>query len=224
MKGTKKGIVLALSLSVFASLALAEPSFLVYPNAPAVFRYDATRYELVTPGDPKFDPGYAVGDLMLWDKVDGRVPVEIYRAPLITSFEPSTKGLNEFVTVGNEFEIVVDGFGPAPRTIGGLCVRFWAEPDQAFVQLDVDGNPIPGLTHSLPALQVSTAVDGGYFADTSRFMFSWVGASEIRVVAFSDKNADRAFDGTPLYSIVARDETVSSYPSTWGQIKALYRE
>jgi len=37
MKGTKKGIVLALFLMVPANLALAEPSYLIYPNAPARF-------------------------------------------------------------------------------------------------------------------------------------------------------------------------------------------
>jgi hypothetical protein len=223
MKGTNKGIVLALFLMVFASLAFAEPSYLIYPNAPAVFRYDANRYELLSPGDPKFDPDYAIGNQMLWDRVDGRVPVEIYRAPSITSFEESPDGMNEFLIVGNDFETVVDGFGPSPRTIGGLCIRFWPEPTQAYVQVTVDGSPCSGLTHGLPALEVSTAMGDGYFADTSRFMLTWIGAKELRVIAFSDKNADRAFDGTPLFSIVARDETVGVSTTTWGQIKAMYQ-
>lgn len=223
MKGTKKGIVLALFLMGFASLAFAEPSYLIYPSAPAVFRYDADRYVLLTQGDPKFDPRYAIANQMLWDVVEGRVPVEIYRAPLITSFERSPNGLNEFLVVGNDFEVVVDGFGPAPRTIGGLCIRFWPEPSQAFVQLNIDNRPIAGLTHSLSTLEVSTATGGGYYADTSRFMLSWIGASQLRVIAFSDKDADRAFEGTPRFSIVARDETVPVSTTTWGQIKAMYR-
>jgi len=223
MKSTKKGVVLALCLTAFASLAFAEPSYLIYPNAPAVFRYDASRYDCLMPGDPKFDPSYAIGNQMLWDRVEGRVPLEIYRAPMITSFEPSSNGQNEFVTVGNDFVVVVDGFGPTKRTIGGLCVRFWALPNQAILQLNIDGLPVSGLTHVMPALEVSTATMGGYFADTSQFMFSWLGASEVRIVAFTDKNADRAFDGTPLYSIVARDETVPVATTTWGQVKAMYR-
>lgn len=222
MKGTKKGIVLALFLVGFASLAFAEPSYLIYPNAPAVFRYDSDRYVLLAQGDPKFDPSYAIANQMLWDVVEERVPVEIYRAPLITSFERSPSGLNEFVVVGNDFEVVVDGFGPTPRTIGGLCIRFWPEPNQTFVQLSVDGHPTAGLTHGLSALEVSTATGSGYYADTSRFMLSWVGASHLRVIAFSDKNADRAFEGTPRFSIVARDETVPVAPTTWGQIKSMY--
>jgi hypothetical protein len=77
MRGTKKGIVLAPFLVGFASLAFAEPSYLIYPNAPAVFRFDASRYELVLPGDPKFDSNFAVGNQMLWDRVEGRVPVDL---------------------------------------------------------------------------------------------------------------------------------------------------
>jgi hypothetical protein len=221
MRGTKKGIVLAPFLVVFASLAFAEPSYLIYPNAPAVFRFDANRFELVLPGDPKFDSNFAVGNQMLWDRVEGRVPVEIYRAPSLLGFEPSVKGQSEFYVVSTDFEIVVDGFGPMQRTIGGLCVRFWPSP--AHVQLTIDGSLATGLTHNLDALEVMTAVGGGYYADTARFMLSWIGAREIRVVAFSDKDGDRAFDGTALYSIVARNETVSTFPTTWGQIKSLYR-
>jgi len=223
MMGTKKGIVLALFLMGFANLAFAEPSYLIYPNTPAVFRYDASRYECVMPGDPKFDPNYSIGSQMLWDRAEGRVPVEIYRAPSIIAFEPSSNGRNEFVVVGNDFEVVVDGFGPSPRTIGGLCIRFWPEPNEAYVQLTINGQPTSGLTYGLPTLEVATAMGGGYFSDTSRFMLSWLGASTLRVIAFSDKDADRAFDGTPLYSIVARDETVGVSTTTWGQIKALYR-
>ena len=223
MKGTKKGVVLAPVLAVFASTAFAEPSYLIYPNSPAVFRYDPARYETVTAGDPKFDPSYSVGSVMLWDRIEGRLPVEIYRAPLITSFEESTNGQSEFVIVGNSFEVIVDGFGPAPRTIGGLCVRFTPEPAQALVQLTTDGHICPGLIHFLPSLEVETPSGGGFYADTSRFMFSWIGASQLRIVAFSDKDADGAFDGTPLYSIVAQDQTVPVSNTTWGQIKAMYR-
>jgi hypothetical protein len=223
MKSTNKGLVLAPVFAVFANAALAEPSYLIYPSTPAVFRYDPARYEPVTPDDPKYDATYSVGSVMLWDHVEGRVPVEIYRAPILTSFEESASGQNEFVTVGNAFEIIVDGFGPTPRTIGGLCVRFTPEPAHALLQLTTDGHPWTGLTYSLPTLEVMTDAGGGYYADDSRFMFSWIGASQLRIVAFSDKDADRAFDGTPMFSIVAVDQTVSVTPSTWGQIKAMYR-
>ena len=80
------------------------------------------------------------------------------------------------------------------------------------------------LTHALPPLEVTTPTGAGYFGNTSSFMLSWTGSREIRVIAFSDKNADRAFDGTPQFTIVARDETVSTTETTWGSIKAMYRQ
>ena len=63
MLSTKKGIVLALCLGlVQAGAAFAEPSFLIYPNVPTVFRYDTSRVipdPLRIPGAPKHAP--AVG-------------------------------------------------------------------------------------------------------------------------------------------------------------------
>jgi hypothetical protein len=223
MKGTKKGIVLAPFLTLVASLAFAEPSYLIYPSSPAVFRYDPDRYSLLVPSDPNYDSNYSIGNAMLWDHAEGRVPLEIYRAPQITGFEVSTNGQSEFVTLGNDFNVVVDGYGPAPRTIGGLCVRYWAEPSYAHVLLDVNGQRLTGLVHTLPALEVATPVDDGYFADTSTFHVSWLGATRLRIVAFSDKDANRSFEGKPLFSIVAQAQSVPVSTTTWGKIKSLYR-
>jgi hypothetical protein len=225
MRGTTKGIVLALPLlTVVAGHVLAEPSHLIYPNAPAVFRYDPDRYEVVTAGDPKFDPSYAIGNLMLWDRVEQRVPLEVYRAPSITAFEPSHTRTNEFVTIGNNVEIVIDGFGPAPRTIGGLCVRFRPEPGTALVEVGIGGGPTYDLTQMLPPLEVMTPLGDGYFADTRQFPLSWTGCAALRVIAFSDKNADRAFEGTPVFTVLVVDATVPVAPTTWGQMKAMYRD
>jgi hypothetical protein len=223
MMSTKKGIVLALPFLAFAGVALAEPSYLVYPSSPAVFRFDTGRYELLTPDSPKFDPTYGVGNLMLWDRDLDRVPVEIYRAPYLTGFEPSPGGANEFVTVGNNFDIIIDGFGPTPRTIGGLCLRLWPQPTHAFVEMELNDEVVDGLTVDLPNLEVTTQVGFGYYANTSSYKFSWVGATELRIIAFSDKNADGSFDGIPAYSIVVRDAIVPVAESTWGRVKALYR-
>jgi hypothetical protein len=223
--GTSKGFVLGLLLSATAltGRSHAEPSYLVYPGSPAVFRYDATRYEVVAPGNPKFDPAFAIGGGMLWDRVEQRIPVEFYRAPLITGFEASPTGMNEFVTVGNDFDVIVDGFGTMPRTLGSLCLRFWPEPPAAFVQLFLDGVPVTSLTASLTAVEVTTALGNGFYSDTGVHRLSWVGAAAIEILAFSDKNANRAFDGRPLYRIVARDTAVGVESTTWGRVKALYR-
>jgi hypothetical protein len=222
---TIKGIVLVALLSIVVAVraAGAEPSYLVYPSSPAVFHYDTSRFELVTPGDPRFDPQYQIGNQMLWDRMGGRVAFEIYRAPLLTGFEPSFGGLNEFVTVGNVFDVIVDGFGMSPRTIGSLCLRFWPESNSP-VSLTVDGQPVTRLSLPLPMMEVTTPLGSGYYGDTRVHSFNWVGSRTIRIIAFSDKNANGAFDGTPLYTIVAHDVAVPVESRSLGAVKALYRD
>jgi hypothetical protein len=155
--------------------------------------------------------------------MDQRVPVELYRAPVITSFQPSTSGVNEFVTYANNFDVIIDGFGTTPRTLGSLCLRFWPEPSSALMQVFVDGNPIEALTAPLASVEVLTSIGNGFYADTAVHRLSWVGATGIEIVAFSDKNANRAFDGVPRFRIVALDNVVGVEAKTWGGVKALYR-
>jgi hypothetical protein len=224
MRGTKKGIVLALFLAaVPLGGAAAEPSYLIYPTAPAVFRFDPGRYEVLTAGHPRFDSGYAVENQMLWDRLEARIPVEVYRAPQLTGFEPSANGASEFVTYSNSFEVVIDGFDRGPHTVGNLCLRFWPEPAYAAVTLQVGGFPTNRFILPLPSFEVVTPIAGGFYSDTRSQTVSWVGATALRIIAFSDKDGNGAFDGTPLFGIVARDATVPVAPTTWGRVKALYR-
>lgn len=223
--GTKKGIVLGLMLcaTVFAGRALAEPSYLVYPSTPAVFRFDASRYEVVFPGHTAFDASFAIGGQMLWDRVEQRIPVELYRAPGLVGFEVSPTGYNEYLTMANDFDVIVDGFGTSPRTLGSLCLRFWPEPANTYVQVFVDGITTGSLTAPLEPVEVSTNLGNGYYADTGVHRVSWVGAAGVQIVAFSDKDANGAFDGVPLYRIIARDQAVAVEAKTWGGVKAMYR-
>jgi len=224
--GTKKGIVLGLILcaTAFAGRVHAEPSYLIYPSSPAVFRYDPAHYELVSPGDPRFDPAYMIGGQMLWDRVESRIPVELYRAPVITAFEASTSGCNEFITLGNDFDVIVDGFGPSPRTLGSLCLRFWPEPPSALVQVFIDGAPVVALTKGLTPIEVETDIGNGFYSDTGVHRFTWVGSSGLEIIAFSDKNANGAFEGNAPFRIIARDNVVGVEARTWGGVKALYRK
>lgn len=223
--GTKKGIVLGFLVAVaaFAGRASAEPSYLVYPSSPAVFRFDAGRYELVSPGDPRFDSKYIVAGQMLWDRTENRIPVELYRAPIITGFEPSPSGQNEYVTVGNDFTVIVDGFSTGPHTLGNLCLRFWPAPPSNLVQVYVNGQPATSATMALAPVDVHTSIGGGYYSDTGEYHVTWIGASGIEIVAYSDKNANRSFEGVPAYRIIAQDNVVATQPKTWGGVKALYR-
>jgi len=224
MKGTNKGIVLALSLGLAqAGVALAEPSYLIYPSSPTVFRFDVNHYELIHAGQPKFDSGYAIANEMLWDCIGERVPIEVYRAPHLVGFEPSSSGINEFVTYSNQFDIVVDGFGVGSRTLGNLCLRFWPDPARTAAILSLDGLTTDRLTIPLPSLEVTTPLANGYYSDTRSHAFSWVGAPAMQIIVFSDKDADGAFAGTPTCRIVANDAAVPVSEATWGRVKALYR-
>ena len=224
MLSTKKGIVLALGLAFAqAGSAMAEPSYLIYPaNVPTVFRYDVGRYEIIARDQDKFDPLYAVGNLMLWDRVDQRVPVEIYGAPQLIGFEPAV-GANEYVVYLDEFDVVVDGFGPGPRTLGNLCLRFWPYSAQGAALITIDGVQTSELTVHLPAIEVGTPASGGYFTGSRLHHVSWTGAAAMEIVAFSDKDGDGGFQGTPAYRIVARHSPVATESTSWGKVKALFR-
>jgi hypothetical protein len=225
MMGTKKGIVLGalFSIAVLTGVARSEPSYLVYPNVSTVFQYDTGRYDLVTSGNPKFNSQYAVAGQMLWDRTANRIPIEIYRAPLLTAFEPSPDGLNHFVVAGNDFDVIIDGFSASPHTLGSLCLRFRPEPYDVTVQLDVNGEPQQRLMLPIPAMEVTTPLPNGFFSDVGIYHVHWLGANRLQIMAFSDKNANGTFDGTPAYTIVAHDVAVSVETTTWGHVKALYR-
>jgi len=225
MLSTKKGIVLALCLGIAqAGAAFAEPSFLIYPNVPTVFRYDTSRYEVIGSSDGlRFNPNYAIGNYMLWDRVDGRIPYEVYGAPQLVGFEPTNSGTSEFVTYNDDFDLVLDGFGSQPFSIGNLYLRFWPYPATNTALLTVDGVTSDHLTIPLASLEVNTPGQGGYYSTTRVHHVSWQGASAMEIVAFSDKDGDGRYTGTPLYRIVSRYTAVPTQPTTWGKVKALYR-
>lgn len=224
MLSTKKGIVLALGLVLIqAGSAIAEPSYLIYPaNVPTVFRYDIARYELISPDQAKFNPSYAVGNYMLWDRIEQRVPIEIYGAPQLMGFEPAV-GTSEFVTYSDDFDVIVDGFGQGPRTLGNLCLRFWPYSSQGSTEFSVDGVPTRSLTVPLASLEANTPVDDRYYTGVTLHHVSWVGAVTTEILAFSDKDGDGAFQGTPAFRIVAKYSPVATESTSWGKVKSLYR-
>jgi len=225
MLSTKKGIVLALFLG-FAQVgsAIAEPSYLIYPtNVPTVFRYDVNRYEVIGSSQDKYDPSYAIGSVMLWDRVDERVPTEIYNAPMLAGFEPGVTGTSEYVVYSDEFDVVVDGFGVGPRTLGNLTLRFWPYSAMGTTFVSVDGVSGSQLSVSLPAIEANIPLEDGYYTGSGLHHVSWNGAVAMEIVAFSDKDGDNGFQGTPAYRIVARFSAVASETTSWGKVKALYR-
>src|SRR5262245_24256866 len=219
MLSTKKGIVLALCLVfIQAGAAFAEPSYLIYPNVPTVFRYD-----VVGSGDAlRFNPSFAIGNFMLWDRVDGRIPYELYGAPQIVGFEP-TVGTSEFVCYNDNFDLILDGFGTQPHTIGNLYLRFWPYQSQSSAVLTIDGQVTDHLTVPLASLNVTTPVQDGFYSDTRVHHVQWTGAGPMEIVAFSDKDGDGRYTGTPAFRITSRFAPVATLPTTWGKVKSLYR-
>jgi hypothetical protein len=202
----------------------AEPSLLVYPNEPAVFRYDPARYEIVHPSDPNFDTVFSVAGEMLWDKVEGRIPEEVYRAPALIGFEVSPFGTNEFVLMTNEFTVIVDGYNEFPRTFSNLYMRFIPEPSHSSVLLLIDGEEVYSLNVPIDPLVVTTPVGDDHYADTRSHELWWTGATGLRITVYSDKNNDLAYnDGEPRFSIYAKDATISTEETSWGRIKAEFR-
>lgn len=233
MTGTKKGIVrrvllgtvmLCGILAIGAGTPLAdEPQLLIYPDTPTIFRYDPGRYELMGPSDPDFDTLYSISNQMLWDKVEQRVPEEIYRAPLLVGFEPSPYGMNEFVLMQNEFNITIDGYGTAPRSLNNLYMRFVPMPEQSNVTITLSRQDESDLFAQLPPLAVTTPTGDGHYADTYSRHLTWSGAVALRITVYNDKNNNRVCDGVPTYSILVEDNTVTTEETTWGAVKALYR-
>lgn len=233
MISTNKGIVLraacAFFLGVFAlsttNVALfgSEPLLLVYPKSPTIFRYDPTQYEELLPGHPAYDPNCSVGGSMLWDKRENRIPQEVYRAPNLIGFEVSPFGVNEFFTMANWFNLIVDGFGTSPRQLNNLYVRFIPDPPHSRVQIYFSGQDLTELIHPIPGLDVKTPIEDGFFADTAEHYISWSGSVGMRITVYGDKDGDRVYgDGLPRFSVYVVDNTVPVEQKTWGGIKALF--
>lgn len=218
--------LLTLSILILGvpAFAVAEPCVLAYPLTSTIFRFDASRFELLGPASPYYDPDYSLVGGVLWDIDADRIAYEVYRAPALAGFEPAVLSGSQFYTVGNRTTIAVDGFAATPRQLNDIVVQFIAIPAGSVPEIFVDGAPVKGLRHVIPRLVVSTPVDGGFFSDTVEINIEWRGAPKVRVAVYADRNGNRVFDGEPCSSILIEDLTVPVREHTWGSLKALYGE
>lgn len=233
MTGTIKGIVHGLwyaavigaLLCPVAASAGTEPILLVYPNKPAEFQYNPARYEVLDASDDNYDPAYDVGGYTLWDKIESRIAYEVYRAPHVTGFAPSSNGMNQFVLMINEFGLIFDGFCESPRQIHEITVRFIPDPPHASAVVMVNNSPLDFLITKIPGLDGMWQTSEGYYTGTTNARIWWSGAVGIRIYAYGDKNRNLIYDGgLPQWSIYVQDNTVPVRETTWGGIKVLYSD
>lgn len=219
--------LLALTLSLCAGAALAEPCILAYPLGQVTFRYNTTRYEVKGPGDPLFDPLYAIGGLMLWDRARARIAFEVYQAPGLDAFVPSLSGRSEFLFLGAEISLVIDGFAEQPRQLSDVLVQFTPRPLGTRASILVNNLPVVDLRYPVPRMVVSTPTPNGYFSDTTTIA---IGCAEngcddilrLEIIVYQDRNGNRVYDGDPCIVVIMENFTVPVEESTWGAIKAMY--
>jgi hypothetical protein len=233
MTSTKKGIVRGLLyaavicalVSPVMAFADTEPILLVYPDKPAEFQYDQARYETLDASEDNYDPDYDVGGYTLWDKVEGRIAYEVYRAPHITGFVPSGNGMNQFVLMINEFWLIIDGFCESPRQVNEITARFVPDPPHASAVVMVNNSPLEFLITKIPGLNGAWQTTEGYYVSTTRARIWWSGAVGMRIIAYGDKNRNLVYDGgVPQWSIYVQDNTVPVRETTWGGIKNLFSD
>jgi hypothetical protein len=204
--------------------ARADVGLLVYPANYVIFQYDPADYEVKYPADPNFDPAYAVAGFMLWNRPENRVAYEVYRAPLISGFETSATGRNEYYTAGNLAMISVDGFSEYPRQLNDIYIEFQPFPPSSSPNIFVDDVRVEGLRYYVPQLVIATPTGNGFYSDRLQFRLRWLGAQYVRIIVYADKNGNRVFDGEPSVDLLMEDLTVPAQERTWGGIKTLYND
>lgn len=147
-------------------LAGPDPCLMVYTDAYCVYHYDSTYYT-VTVGDPLYDPTCDRGGEVLIEAKTNDIAYEIYQAPNLTGFRPSTGGNDGYFSIGNDFNVIVDGFNNAPATNVNILLVFEAEPKWRAPQVYVDGDLVVGDMYAIGDLVVSTpTADGMNYSDT----------------------------------------------------------
>ena len=204
--------------------AVAEPCLLIYPLQNTVFRYDPFRFVTLTSADPRFDPAFDRGGEMLWDLVNNRVACEVYQAPNLQGFVESTTGRNEYYVTRLEVDLVVDGFFAQPRRLSDIFVRFQPIPTDAILSITANGHELNNYRHFIPALIVDSPIHCCFYSDTVSFNIEWLGAKQVIVTAFADKDGNGVFNGEPCFNVLLEDPWVPAENTTWGRIKSIYKE
>jgi hypothetical protein len=217
--------VMILLISAMSGLALADPCLVVYPDGPCVYHYDPAEYYTVGPGDPLYDPLYDRGGAVLIEVGTNEIDYSIYQAPGLSGFEMSTEGNDGYFFIGNEFNLIIDGFSNIPITYVNIIVVFDRfDPMTCTPRIWVDGVQLTEMRFYADDLVVSTLTpDGNNYSDTESYHIYWEGCYGVHVWAFSDENGNGVHDGGECFTAFSHDLTIPVENTTWGAIKDLYR-
>jgi hypothetical protein len=217
--------IITVTASFFPTSANADRCLVVYPEIATVYHYDVNEYFTVTPGDPLYDPLYDRGGEVLIGANDLKVAFDIYQAPNLVGFQPSTGGQEGYFSTGHRFRLIVDGFYGAPTTYENIILVFDPDPDQCVPVVKVNGVPVTGYTYPIGDLVVSTPTeDGNNFSDVVAFDIFWDNCSGLRIWAYADENYNGRLDSGECFTAFSHDFTVPAKETSWGAIKTKYDE
>ncbi len=217
-------------LLLVPALALADPCLIVYPDAPTVYHYDINEYYTVGPGHPLYDPLYDRGGEVLIEIGGDEIALNIYQAPQLEGFQPSTEGNEGYFIDDGVFDLIVDGFHNSPITFVNVLLVFNPVPAACPLLVLIDGVPTtyePGLGYYAPIgdLVVSTpTAHGNNYSDTITVEVAWGGCTGFKGWAFSDENYNLHRDGGECKTAFSHDIHVPVEPTTWGAIRSIYHD
>ncbi len=207
-----------------AATASADPCLTVYPTGNTVYHYDVNEYFVVGPGDPLYDPVFDRGGYVLIDANSMEVEENIYQAPNLVGFLPSTDGREGYFFEGYSFDLVIDGFNHTPITYQNIILVINPYPDSCPPMVTIDGNPVVGDTYSLGSLVVSTPTENEHhYSDSIVVTVSWAQCAEMEFWAYDDENHNGVKDGGECFSAFSHDTAVpAAEASSMGVIKARF--
>ncbi|MBI4720555.1 MAG: hypothetical protein HY770_04925, partial [Chitinivibrionia bacterium] len=194
MKKVQKSSMFLLATLLFGVVLLpitasADRCLVVYPEALSIYHYDVNEYYTVTYGDPLYDAMYDRGGEVLIDSNSNEIAWDIYQAPNLAGFEPSMNGQEGYFTIGNQFNLIVDGFYRQPTTYENIILVFESDPNWCSPVMSVNGVPVAGNTYAIGDLTVSTPTPyGNNYSDIMALDFSWAGCYGVRIWAYADEN------------------------------------
>jgi hypothetical protein len=214
-----------------------DPCLLVYSTDLSIYKYNSSKYYVVTSSHPLYDPEYDRGGEVLirnfWFLPD-RIATAVYQAPLLAGFEQAVNENTGYWFTGRLFDLVVDGFSRNPRVYYDVVLSIEPILQNCTPVIFVDGVLIEGPPYviELGDLHVTTP-DGDYYSDSFVMEVTYQGCMGLYMTAFEDCDHNKGWDPCPdngdddewpCHRFCSDGATVPVEASTWGAIKAMYEK